>query len=109
MSLVTGPPTLHIVSLAYWMKVRYETHMINSNPIVIAFAEIGDTFTIPEGHAGSADRPPGQWAKLLWDAPYKVARRGQRLKGQLPELLKNPAVRELMARVPLFYVWQTQG
>lgn len=66
------------------------------------YAKIGEPFVIPEAHAGDSDRPPGEWARYIWQAAFRVARRGEFLKGQLPMLLKKEPVRELMARVRYF-------
>ncbi|KAJ5931167.1 hypothetical protein N7466_006660 [Penicillium verhagenii] len=59
-------------------------------------------FVIPEAQKGDSDRPPGDWARYIWQAAFKVARRGEFLKGQLPALLKSAPVRELMERVRYF-------
>ncbi|KXG46833.1 uncharacterized protein PGRI_035790 [Penicillium griseofulvum] len=66
------------------------------------YAKIGEPFVVPEAHAGDSDRPPGEWARFIWRAAFKVARRGESLKGQLPMLLKQEPVRELMARERYF-------
>jgi hypothetical protein len=80
--------------------------MINSDPAEPSFVELGDVSTIPKCHAGSdrsEDKQPGEWAKLLWECPWKVAREGAMPKGKLlPVFLAQKAKRELMARFNFF-------
>lgn len=83
--------------------MRNQTDMINSHPPDPSFVELGDVSTIPKGHAGSKDKEPGEWAKLLWESPWKVAREGEKLKGNLlPIFFAQKAKRELMARFHFF-------
>lgn len=64
---------------------------------------IGDPTTIPKGVEGTEDRPPGEWATLLWTTPWKSAAEGEWLKGALlPKLIDMDATRELMARNKFF-------
>ncbi|CEO60998.1 hypothetical protein PMG11_05411 [Penicillium brasilianum] len=71
-----------------------------------SFVEIGDVSTVPKCHVGSAgseDKQPGEWTKLLWECPWKVAREGEKPKGKLLSIFfaQDPA-RELMARWNFF-------
>lgn len=81
-----------------------ETHINNSRPAGPSFVEIDDVATIPKGTAGSQDRRPGVWAKLLWETQWKVPVNGMFLKGSLlPKMITMKAVRELMARPGFFW------
>ena len=65
--------------------------------------ELGEARQIPDGYAGSQDKEPGEWAKLLGEAPWKVAREGEMLNGKiLPIFLAQEPVRELRARINFF-------
>lgn len=76
-----------------------QTNPINSHLAGPGFEEIGDMSKIPKGHFGTDDRAPGDWATLLWESPWKVAREGEKPKGEiLPILFGQAAKRELMAR-----------
>lgn len=78
--------------------------MINSRSAGKAFVKFGDVTIIPEGRAGTEEKPPGKWADLLWETPWKVAIKGRYLKGSLlPELIKRKPKRELMARERFFW------
>lgn len=83
--------------------------MSKSHPPDPAFVKLGDTFTIPEGHAGDEDRDPAEWAKKLWEVPWKVAQKGKMAKRDLlPKFLAMKPVRELMARVGFFWSGKRQ-
>jgi hypothetical protein len=82
--------------------------MANSRPAIPKWPTLDESFTIPVVSAGSAELPPGDWAKKLWEVPWKVpwkvARRGEQLKGSLlPKCIGKSPVRELMARVGFFW------
>ncbi|KAJ5368477.1 uncharacterized protein N7496_008237 [Penicillium cataractarum] len=64
--------------------------------------QIGAPFRVPVAEGGGEDKPPGDWARYIWKAPFSVARQGDLLKGHLAELLKSEPVRELIPRERYF-------
>ncbi|KAJ6184940.1 hypothetical protein N7519_006241 [Penicillium mononematosum] len=66
------------------------------------YAKIGEPFVVPEAHAGDSDRPLGSGHGLSGRPLPKLLAGGKLLKGQLPMMLKQEPVRELMARERYF-------
>lgn len=72
----------------------------NSIPPIPYRAEVGLPATIPMALVGTVDEEPGEWAQLVMQMNFKVARAGELLKTDNLKLLHGrPQLRELTIRV----------